>query len=76
MSCEEDLQKILERYDTRVEGYLDRFSMSRVPGAHFLIGRIGGVSTRISRYYLHSALQLIEDGFCTPETPGGKRSYF
>jgi hypothetical protein len=76
MSCEEDLQKILERYDTRVEGYLDRFGMSRVPGAHFLIGRISSVSTRISRYYLHNTLQLIEDGFCTPETPGGKRGYF
>ena len=41
---EEYLKKILERYDTRVERYLDRFSVSRVPCAHLFIRRIGNVS--------------------------------
>src|SRR5690348_9128005 len=76
MSCKEDLQKIPERYDTGVECYLDRFSVPRVSGANLLIGRIRNVSARIARFHLHDTFQLVEDGFCAPETASCKRGHF
>ncbi len=70
---EEDVQDIGVGDLRGVEGDAHHLGVPGVPGAHLLVGGVGGVAAGIAGDDIGDASHLVEDGFEAPETAAGER---
>ena len=75
MDGEEDSQDLGERDESRIEGDLHDFRVSRRVRAHHLVGRIAHVAARIADLDLLHAAKLLEHRLQTPEAAATQCDY-